>query len=166
MRQYSWVRFLFFIVIFIQLSDCQSQTIKKKYTFTWREPQSYTFENGVSEKFLYFENAVFGRDYPELPSIYEAIPVDNFFSEYEVRVIDREFADMSAEECRLVPSGFRQSNVDYQVVSAYDRKEIFALLTFRTAPSSSVTCPPEICSRRSSRVSTFGALISPSRSSA
>ena len=130
MRQYSWVRLLFFIVIFIQLSDCQSQTIKKKYTFTWREPQSYTFENGVSEKFLYFENAVFGRDYPELPSIYEAIPVDNFFSEYEVKVIDREFADMSAEECRLVPSGFRQSNVDYQVVSAYDRKEIFALLTF------------------------------------
>ena len=130
MRHYSWVRLLFFFVFAIQLIDCQSQTIEKKYTFTWREPQSYTFENGFSEKFLYFEKAVFGRDYPELPSIYEAIPVDNFFSEYEVKVLSQEFADMSAEECRLVSSGFRQRDIDYQVVSSYDRKEIFALLTF------------------------------------
>ena len=130
MKCNSWVRFLFFFFSLIQLVDCQSQTIEKKYSFTWREPQSYTFENGYSEQFLYFEQAVFGSDFPELPSVYEAIPVDNFFSEYEVRVIDRELVDMSAEECRLVPSGFRQRNIDYQVVSSYDRKEIFALLTF------------------------------------
>ena len=130
MKCNSWVRFLFFSFMLIQLVDCQSQTIEKKYSFTWREPQSYTFENGYSEQFLYFEQAVFGRDFPELPSVYEAIPVDNFFSEYEVRVIDQEFAEMSAAECRLVPSGFRQRNIDYQVVSSYDRKEIFALLTF------------------------------------
>ena len=130
MKHYSWVRLLFFIFFVAQLIDSQSQTIKKKYTFNWREPQSYTFENGFSEEFLYFEKAVFGQDFPELPSVYEAIPVDNFFSEYEVRVIDREFADMSAEECRLVPSTFRQRNIDYQVVSSYDRKEIYALLTF------------------------------------
>ena len=130
MKQYSWVRLLFFIFFVVQLVDSQSQTIQKKYTFNWRGPQSYTFENGFSEEFLYFEKAVFGQDFPELPSIYEAIPVDNFFSEYEVRVIDRKFADMSAEECRLVPATFRQRNIDYQVVSSYDRKEIFALLTF------------------------------------
>ena len=130
MKCNSWVRFLFFLFILIQLTDCQSQTIEKKYSFTWREPQSYTFENGYSEQFLYFEQAVFGRDFPELPSVYEAIPVDNFFSEYEVRVVDQEFAEMSDAECRLVPSGFRQRSIDYQVVSSYDRKEIFALLTF------------------------------------
>lgn len=130
MKCNSWVRLLFFLFILIQLTDCQSQAIEKKYSFTWREPQSYTFENGYSEQFLYFEQAVFGRDFPELPSIYEAIPVDNFFSEYEVRVVDQEFAEMSTDECRLVPSGFRQRSIDYQVVSSYDRKEIFALLTF------------------------------------
>ncbi len=130
MKCNSWVRFLFFFFIFIQLVDCQSQTIEKKYSFTWREPQSYTFENGYSEQFLYFEKAVFGRDFPELPSVYEAIPVDNFFSEYEVKVVNQEFAEMSAAECRLVPPAYRQRNIDYQVVSSYDRKEIFALLTF------------------------------------
>ena len=69
MKCNSWVRFLLFSFIFIQLVDCQSQTIEKKYSFTWREPQSYTFENGYSEQFLYFEQAVFGRDFPELPSV-------------------------------------------------------------------------------------------------
>ena len=130
MKHYSWVRYLFFIILLSQLIDCQSQTIEKKYTLDWRNPQTHTFENGYSETFLYFEHAVFGGDFPELPSIYEAFPVENFFSEYEVRVVAQEFADMSAEECRLVPSGFRQNEVDYQVVSAYDRNEIFALLTF------------------------------------
>ena len=130
MKHYSWVRYLFFIILLSQLIDCQSQTIEKKYSFDWRKPQTYTFENGYSEKFLYFEQAVFGSDFPELPSVYESFPVENFFSEYEVRVVSQEFADMNAEECLLVPSGFKQKVVDYQVVSAYDRKDIFALLTF------------------------------------
>ena len=121
---------MFFFFIFAQLIDCQSQTFEKKYSFTWREPQSYTFENGYSEQFLYFEQAVFGRDFPGLPSVYEAILVDNFFSEYEVRVLDQELVDMTADECGLVPSWFRQREVDYHIVSSYDRKEIFALLTF------------------------------------
>ena len=130
MKHYSWVRLLFFILFFIQLIDSQSQTIEKKYSFDWRNPQTHTFENGFSETFLYFEHAVFGGEFQELPSVYEAIPVENFFSEYDVRVVAQEFADMSAEECRLVPSGFQQTEVNYRVVSAYDRKEIFALLTF------------------------------------
>ena len=130
MKKHSWVRLLFFCFFTLQLIDCQSQTIEKKYTFEWRTPQSYTFENGYSEQFLYFERAVFGNDFPELPSFYEAIPVDKFFSEYEVRVLASEFEEMNAEECQLVPSGFRQKSIDYQVVSAYDRKDIFALLTF------------------------------------
>ena len=81
MKHYSWVRYLFFIILLSQLIDCQSQTIEKKYSLDWRKPQTHTFENGYSETFLYFEHAVFGGDFPELPSIYEAIPVENFFSE-------------------------------------------------------------------------------------
>ena len=130
MKHYSWAQILFFTLFLIQLVDCQSQTIEKNYSFDWREPQTNTFENGYSETFLYFDHAVYGGDFLELPSIYEAIPVENFFSEYEVRVVAQEFADMSAEENRLVPSEFQQKDVNYQVVSAYDRKEIFALLTF------------------------------------
>ena len=130
MKHFSWVRALFFIFFLIQLAECQCQTIEKKYSLDWRKPQTYTFENGYSEKFLYFDHAVFGRDYPELPSIYEAIPVENFYSEYDIRVVAQEFVDMSAEECQLVPAQFQQKEVNFQVVSAYDRKEIFALLTF------------------------------------
>ena len=130
MKRNSWVGILFFIAFSMQLADCQSQTIKKIYDLNWTHPQLYTFENGYSEQFLYFEKAVFGRDFPELPSVYEAFPVENFFSEYEVSVVDQKFMDMSAEECQLVPSGFQQRKIDYQVVSSYDRKEIFALLTF------------------------------------
>ena len=117
MKKHSWVRLLFFCFFTLQLIDCQSQTIEKKYTFEWRTPQSYTFENGYSEQFLYFERAVFGNDFPELPSFYEAIPVDKFFSEYEVRVLASEFEEMNAEECQLVPSGFRQKSIDYSRLS-------------------------------------------------
>ena len=111
MKHKSWARTLFFIVFLMQLADCQPQTIKKNYSFDWRKPQKHTFENGYSENFLYFEHAVFGRDFPELPSVYEAFPVENFFSEYEVRVVSQEFADMNAEECLLVPSGFKYSGL-------------------------------------------------------
>lgn len=126
----SWVRFLFFILIIFQTADIQAQRVQKNITLHWTEPAANTFSDGHTRSFLSFENAVYGGDFPELPSFYEIIAVDNFFIDYRVNVVAEEFAEMSATDCQLVTPGFHQKSVDYQVRSAYDRKRPYAQLSF------------------------------------
>ena len=123
MDRKSWVRILFFILTFFQIADIQAQTIQKKITLTWLEPVTQTFSNGEKQTFLTFENASFGSEHPSLPSFYEIIPVENFFSEYTVNVLDQEFDELSANDCKSIPSDFHQKIIDYHVQSAYDRRQ-------------------------------------------
>lgn len=138
MEKKSWVRLLLFFLFFIQILDFQAQTIIKKYTFQWKDPVSFTFSDGYETRFLAFEGAAYGWDFPDLPTFYEIIPVDNFFSGYRVNVVARKYADMSATDCKLVSSDFHQKEIEFQIASVYDRNRIFAQLHFipieETAP--------------------------------
>lgn len=130
MTKNSWVRFLFFILIILQVADIQAQKVKKDIILKWEEPFTNTFSNGEQHTFLTFKNAVYGGDFFELPSFYEIYGVDNFYQDYTVKILTQEFADMTATDCQLVPSGFHQKEIDYQVHSVYDRKNKYAQLVF------------------------------------
>lgn len=130
MEKKSWVRLLIFFLFFVQILDIQAQTIKKNYTFQWKDPVSFTFNDGSETRFLTFEGAAYGWDFPNLPTFYEIIPVDNFFADYRVNVVAQEYADLSTTDCQLITSDFHQKKIDYQVASVYDRNKIFAQLHF------------------------------------
>jgi hypothetical protein len=79
MKNKSWVIVLIFISFFIQNTDIQAQKIVKKISIEWKEPVSNTFSDGSQGRFLYFFDAAYGWDFPDLPTFYEIIPVENFF---------------------------------------------------------------------------------------
>ena len=130
MTKKSWVQIVIFILVSFQIVDIQAQTIQKKYSIRWGEPFRYTFSDGSQQSFLTFENATYGYDFPDLPVFYEAIPVDIFFSDYNVKVVSQEFEEMTAQETALVPQDFHNQSVKYEISSAYDRHDVFARLYF------------------------------------
>jgi hypothetical protein len=130
MRKKSWVPFLIFILTFSQIIDIQAQRVQKKIDFQWREPVVNLFSDGHEQTFLWFDGAVYGGKFPDLPAYYEMIPVENFFSDFVVRVMDEEFEEMNATDCQLVSSDFHQQKISYTIASAYDRKDVYAQLTF------------------------------------
>ena len=130
MGKKSWVRILLFLPILFQVIDNQAQTIQKKFSIRWNEPYLNSFSDGSQQEFLTFENASYGYDAAGLPVFYEIIPVDKFYTRYDVRVVSQEFEDMTAAESRLIPQSFHQQSVNYQVHSARDRNRIFAQLQF------------------------------------
>ena len=138
MTKKSWVQIVIFILVSFQIVDIQAQTIQKKYSIRWGEPFQNTFSDGSQQTFLTFENATYGYDFPDLPVFYEAIPVDIFFSDYNVKVVSQEFEEMTAQEAALVPQDFHNQSVKYEISSAYDRHDVFARLYFipivETAP--------------------------------
>lgn len=130
MGKKSWVQFLFFLLICFQVAETQAQKVQKNFTLQWREPVEQTFTNGFQQTFLTFDDAFYGSDFPDLPTFYQILPVDIFYSRYEVRATDEQFADMTDAEVRLIPVDFHQKTIDYHVNSAYDRKTVYAQLTF------------------------------------
>ena len=138
MEKKSWVHFLFFILILFQITDIQAKKIQKTISFQWGEPVVNLFSDGHEQTLLWFDGAIYGNAHTALPAYFEIIPVENFFSSYEVRVIREEFEDMAAADCQLVTSDFHQKNVSYAVSSVSDRREVFAQLSFipivETAP--------------------------------
>lgn len=130
MNKKSWVLFNIFLLVFIQLIDIQAQTIQKKINFHWNEPYSYTTYSGFKSDFLSFDNAIYRNDYPTLPLFYEMIPVENFFEDYEVKVVAQEWENMNANDCKLVPSDFHQKQIQFEINSAYEGKNAFTLLSF------------------------------------
>ncbi len=130
MAKKTWVRFLLFSILFFQITDIQAQTIQKKISLQWQEPVVHTFSNDEKQSFLFFENAHYGSDFHQLPSYSENIPSGSFFSEYRVTVLEQHFEEMTSSECQLIPSDFHQKNIDYQVSSAYDRRQAYTQLSF------------------------------------
>ncbi len=130
MRKKSWVQVILFILVIVQFADIQAQTIQKKIDLKWADPIEQTFSNGYQSSFLTFEDASYGSVFPDLPVFYQIIPVDLFYSDYEVKVATQQFADMSEQETRLMPASFHQKTIDIQVNSAYDRRKAYAQLSF------------------------------------
>lgn len=126
----SWVRLLIFILFISQITDIQAQKVQKKVDLRWEKPASYTFLDGRHIEYLTFDNAVYRDDNPTIPLFYEMIPVENFFQEYDVRIVGQEWEDMSVSDCKLMPSNFHQKQIKFEVVSAYEGKRPYALLSF------------------------------------
>lgn len=130
MENKSWVRLLIFILFISQIADIQAQRIQKKIEFHWQDPASYTFLDGRQVEYLTFENAVYRNDNPTVPLFYEMIPVENFFQHYDVKIVEQEWVDLTANDCKLVPSEFHQRQIDFEIASAYEGKHPYALLSF------------------------------------
>ena len=130
MDKKSWVLFNIFLLGIIQLADIQAQTIQKKINFHWKEPFSYTASNGFKSDFISFDNAIFRSDNPTLPLFYEMIPVENFFEHYKVKIVSQEWENFNATDCKLIPSDFHQKQIQFEINSAYEGKNAFALLSF------------------------------------
>lgn len=129
MAKKSWVLLIIFSVLILQHSNIQAQKIEKKYQLAWTEPFSSEFTDGSSKEFLHFEQAVYTQRNKSLPCICESFPVDNFYSEYDVKISDIEWMPLSAKENDLIPTKFTYAEIQIEVVSAYERNHPFALLT-------------------------------------
>jgi len=130
MEKKSWVRLSIFLLTIIQFIDIQAQTIQKKYDFLWHDPAIYTFSDGQQSEFLTFENAIYRQNYPTIPVFYEMIPVENFFGKYKVEILAEEWADLSATDCKLIPSDFHQKQIDFEIASAYEGRKPYAMFSF------------------------------------
>lgn len=130
MREKSWVKLLLFCTFFLQLFDIQAQKIQKKLIVNWNDNVFHTVSENDIREFLYFDGAVYGREYPTLPRYYENLSVDNFFENYHVTLSNVQYEAMSAHDCTLIPNDFEQVSLRVDVMSAQERSKPYALLSF------------------------------------
>ena len=129
MKKISWVNFLFFFLIFIQLFDIQAQNIKKNIQFNWRTPFSFTISEDNEIRLLCFQGAVAAEDYETLPQYFERFETNAFYEEYEVILSDIQSVRMTAEEVALVPAEFQENDFRTKVRTMVDRKKNYTTLT-------------------------------------
>ena len=129
MKKISWVKFLIFLLIFIQLFDIQSQNIKKNIQFNWKEPLSFTISEDKEIRLLYFQGAVAADGYETLPQLFERFETNAFYSEYEVMLLDVQSVRMTAEEAALVPTDFQESDFRATAFTVVDRKKNYTALS-------------------------------------
>lgn len=129
MRNFSWVKFLFFLLIFIQLIDIQAQNFKQTIHFNWKEPLSYTISEGNGIRLLYFQGAVSADGYETLPQYFERFETNAFYEEYEVSLSDVQSARMTTEEATLVPTDFQESDFRVTAHTMVDRKKNYTTLS-------------------------------------
>lgn len=130
MRRNSWVHLLLFFLITIQLSDIQAQKISRSVIINWTDNISHIYSDDRATEFLHFDGASFLRKHPTLPCYYEKIPVNHFFNHYNITISNATFEPMSARDCALVPADYSNTELNVEVVSAYERNQPSALLTF------------------------------------
>jgi len=129
MNNKSWVLLCIFCALLFQVTDTQAQKIKKNINLSWTDNRTHRISDDLTFEFLHFEGAVYNQDNDHLPSFYEKIPVDYFFSDYTVTVTGVKYEPMSAHDQSLVPSG-TPSELHIDVTSAYERNKPYALLSF------------------------------------
>lgn len=129
MKRESWVLLAFFCMFIMQLPSIQAQKIEKKYQFHWTDNLNYTFSEDYSKEFLHFDGAIYVQDFGTLPCLYEAISVNNFFSDYEISVSNVEFEEINSTDQRLIPTDFSANDWTVKVNSAYERNMPYALVT-------------------------------------
>ncbi len=130
MKFKSWVTFSIFFVFIAQVVDTQAQKIQKNITISWKDNISEFYSEDLTVEILHFTDAVYFRETPTLPSFYEKISVDNFFTDYVVSVTDVQYEPLSAHDATLIPATYTHSELDVKVVSAYERNHPYALLSF------------------------------------
>ena len=129
MKKISWVNFLFFLLIFIQLFDIQAQNFKKNIHFDWQEPLSFHPSEENEVRLLYFRGAISADGYESLPQYFERFATDAFYGSYEVTLSDVQSARMTADEAALVPAGFAEESFRATARTVVDRKKNYAALS-------------------------------------
>ena len=129
MKKFSWVKYWIFLLVFIQLSDIQSQNIKKNITFQWREPLSFTISEENRIQLLHFQGAISADGYENLPEYFERFETDAFYEEYEVVLSEVQTARLSAEEAALVPANFTENDFRASAVTMVDRKKNYTAVS-------------------------------------
>lgn len=130
MEKKSWVFFALFCIFLMQITDIQAQKIEKSIVLKWTDNTIYPISDDNIKEFLHFEEAVYTLEQPTLPSFYQKVTVDNFFSDYNVSISDAKFESLNSHDCALIPSDFNQTSVSVKVTSAFERKNTFALISF------------------------------------
>ena len=130
MKFLSWVKIFLFFVLLLYIVDIQSQTIRKTYYFSWTDPISFTFSDGYTISCLNFENAIFLKENPKLPSFYEKLPVDKNFSNYSVKVISQELSDLDFELSKLIPDDFDSKDISFDVKTVTEKHKKYTQISF------------------------------------
>lgn len=129
MKKNPWVLIALFFLIITQPSHIQAQKIEKKINLLWTNNLTRFISEEKSIEFLHFENAVYLQSYPTLPCYYEMIPIDNFYNSYNIHIVDAQYEAVSAQDCALIPSSFKSTQLDVTVRTARERNRTYALLT-------------------------------------
>lgn len=132
MRKKSWVLICFLFVFFSQPIDIQAQKIKKNITIHWKENITYTFSEEETMEFLYFEQATYSQEFPSLPIFLEQIPIQQFYSDYDITVSDIQSESMDAHNASLIPKSFHLKTPQVAAVSVLERNNAF--LTYQFIP--------------------------------
>lgn len=130
MEKKSWVLIAFFLCIVLQLSYSQEQKIVRTLTINWTDNITHHQGEDLSVEFLHFDGASYSREFPTLPSYYEAIEIPSYYDSYAVAVSNVQFEPMSAHDVSLIPSVFRQKELMVGAVSAFERNKPYLMLSF------------------------------------
>ncbi|MBR4136126.1 MAG: type IX secretion system sortase PorU [Bacteroidales bacterium] len=65
-----------------------------------------------------------------MPAVYEMIPVNDFYEEYQVSVSQAVYEPVSATEVRSISSDYHQKTLKVNAISSYERKKPYLLLSF------------------------------------
>lgn len=128
MGKFSWVKFLIFLLFFIQFIDIQAQTSKKNIIFEWTEPLTFAKSEDDNVRLLYFQGAIADEIYETLPEYFERFATDAFYENYEVTLSDIQAVRMSSEEAALVPADFNERDFRATARTVVDRKKNFTAL--------------------------------------
>lgn len=129
MKNKSWVLFGIFCVLIIQSIDIQAQKIQKKITINWTDNLKYRFSEENFKEFLLFDNYAYFRSEDQLPVFYDRIPVDNFFSEFDVKTSNIQYEQLNDHDRSLVPASL-PSEPQIEVSAAYERKQAYVQISF------------------------------------
>lgn len=130
MGKKSWVLICFLLVLFIQPVDIQAQKITKNIIIHWKDNITYTFSDEETMEFLHFEQATYSQDFPTLPIFSEQIPIQQFYSDYDVTISDIQSESFDAHSSSLIPKGFHSKTVDVSATSAFDKDKAYVIYQF------------------------------------
>ncbi len=130
MRKKYWVVATLFLIMILQSVDIHAQNFEKNYSIQWKEPVTQTLSEDRTLEYLSFENCIYLREYPSLPSVYEIVEIPSFFEHYNISVSSVEYEALSARDVALVPDEFHQAQLCVNAYSAFERKKPYLVITF------------------------------------
>ncbi len=127
----SWVTICLFCTFIFQLPNIQAQKFEKTISINWSDNIIYTIsEDDDRREFLHFEQAIYSLQYPSLPCYVEREALGVFYNNYDVTVSDVQYESLSAHDQSLIPNDYHVKAPTVEVRSAYERNNLYAIITF------------------------------------